>query len=78
MTPISGLCIEIDILTDIDLVWCLTQELASHQRWDLRFSKIDYLPRTNLACGQPERKKQPGPRQCLTKWVKKQERHTPS
>lgn len=47
MTYRSGLYIEIDIQADINLVWLLTQEPASHQRWDLRFSEIEYLPRPN-------------------------------
>ena len=47
MTATSSLYIEIDIQADIDLVWRLTQDPASHQRWDLRFSDIEYLPRPN-------------------------------
>jgi len=37
--------VEIRIRGDVDTLWRLTQEPASHQRWDLRFSEIDYLPR---------------------------------
>jgi uncharacterized membrane protein YphA (DoxX/SURF4 family) len=45
MTKTPGLYVEIMIRGDIDEVWRLTQEPASHQRWDLRFTQIDYLPR---------------------------------
>jgi hypothetical protein len=33
------------IRTSIDEVWRATQEPQEHQRWDLRFSEISYLPR---------------------------------
>lgn len=57
ISPLSGLCyslpvngshgIYVEILIDDELehVWRLTQDPALHQRWDLRFSKIEYLPR---------------------------------
>ena len=53
MTSTSRLYIEIDIQADIDLVWHLTQDPASHQRWDLRFSEIEYRPRPNS--NEPQR-----------------------
>jgi hypothetical protein len=31
----------------MERVWQLTQEPDVHQRWDLRFSRIEYLPRPN-------------------------------
>jgi hypothetical protein len=37
--------VEIDIQTDLDRLWDLTQTPELHQRWDLRFSEIRYLPR---------------------------------
>ena len=33
----------------MDHVWPLTQNPAFHQRWDLRFSRIHYLPRPSFA-----------------------------
>lgn len=37
----------------IDKIWQLTQIPELHQRWDLRFNRITYLPRPNLA--EPQR-----------------------
>jgi len=37
----------------LDHVWQLTQDPALHQRWDLRFTDIDYLPRPDLS--QPQK-----------------------
>jgi hypothetical protein len=34
-------------------LWARTQEPADHERWDLRFTDIDYLPRPDE--GQPQR-----------------------
>lgn len=39
-----GLYIEARIRADLDDLWARTQEPGSHQRWDLRFTEIDYLP----------------------------------
>ncbi|MBX0285989.1 DoxX-like family protein [Haloarcula salinisoli] len=36
----------------LDAVWERTQEPDEHERWDLRFSEIDYLPRAE---GEPQR-----------------------
>lgn len=33
------------IHTDMDKLWDYTQDPNIHQQWDLRFSKIDYLPK---------------------------------
>ena len=40
MTATSGLYIEIDIQADIDLVWRLTQDPASHQRFTVDWFKM--------------------------------------
>ena len=37
--------VEILIRGNIDELWQKTQEPKLHERWDLRFSQIDYLPR---------------------------------
>jgi uncharacterized membrane protein YphA (DoxX/SURF4 family) len=47
-TP-SGIYVEIDIQDNLDHVWLLTQDPALHERWDLRFSRIHYLPRSSSA-----------------------------
>lgn len=39
-----SLYIEARIRADLDDLWARTQEPGSHQRWDLRFTEIDYLP----------------------------------
>jgi hypothetical protein len=43
-----GIYVEILIEDELDRVWHLTQEPALHQRWDLRFSEIQYLPRPSV------------------------------
>ncbi len=40
------LYIETILAAPLDAVWEHTQNPALHQRWDLRFSEIDYLPKT--------------------------------
>ncbi|MFE1885092.1 hypothetical protein [Streptomyces diastatochromogenes] len=47
-----GLYIETHIRTDLDDLWAHTQDPAQHQRWDLRFTEIDHLPRAE---GEPQR-----------------------
>ncbi|MFI6489804.1 hypothetical protein [Streptomyces sp. NPDC050564] len=47
-----GLYIEAHIRGDLDDLWARTQDPAQHRRWDLRFTEIDYLPRTD---GEPQR-----------------------
>ncbi|MCH0566327.1 MULTISPECIES: hypothetical protein [unclassified Streptomyces] len=47
-----GLYIEARIRADLDDLWSHTQEPDRHQRWDLRFTEIDHLPR---AAGEPQR-----------------------
>jgi uncharacterized membrane protein YphA (DoxX/SURF4 family) len=39
--------VEILIRAPIDALWAHTQMPALHQRWDLRFSQIDYLPKAH-------------------------------
>ncbi|MEU1407089.1 hypothetical protein ABZ471_32915 [Streptomyces sp. NPDC005728] len=47
-----GLYIEAHIRADLDDLWARTQDPSQHQRWDLRFTEIDYLPRAE---GEPQR-----------------------
>ena len=44
--------VQIDIDGTLERVWQLTQTPDFHQKWDLRFSSIEYLPRVD---GQPQR-----------------------
>jgi uncharacterized membrane protein YphA (DoxX/SURF4 family) len=48
-----GIYVEIRIQAPLEEVWRRTQEPQLHQRWDLRFSRIEYLPRPDLA--EPQR-----------------------
>ncbi len=41
----NGLYVEASIQGTMDRLWELTQDPALHERWDLRFSSIRYLPR---------------------------------
>jgi hypothetical protein len=47
-----GIYVEIEIHDSLDRVWQLTQQPGLHQRWDLRFTSITYLPRAE---GEPQR-----------------------
>ncbi|MFG2127542.1 hypothetical protein ACGFNV_07045 [Streptomyces sp. NPDC048751] len=47
-----GLYIEAHIRADLDELWARTQEPDRHQRWDVRFTEITYLPRAE---GEPQR-----------------------
>jgi hypothetical protein len=49
----KGIYVEIGIQTPLEDVWRLTQDPQLHQRWDLRFSRIEYLPRPEPA--EPQR-----------------------
>lgn len=40
-----SLYVETLIRADADELWRLTQEPDQHQRWDLRFTRTEYLPR---------------------------------
>ncbi|MEU3428897.1 hypothetical protein [Streptomyces gardneri] len=46
-----GLYIETRVRADLETLWERTQEPDRHQRWDLRFTEIDYLPRAE---GEPQ------------------------
>ncbi|HEX6469261.1 MAG TPA: hypothetical protein VF069_09215 [Streptosporangiaceae bacterium] len=50
--PSRAIYVETYIRADLDLVWRRTQRPEPHQRWDLRFHEIDYLPR---GAGEPQR-----------------------
>lgn len=41
--------VESVIRANLDDLWLATQDPGSHQRWDLRFTQIDYLPATGQA-----------------------------
>jgi hypothetical protein len=45
--------VEILLRAPLDAIWSHTQTPDLHERWDLRFSRIDYLPKT--ADGAPQR-----------------------
>jgi len=44
-SPSPGIYVEILIRQSLERIWELTQDPALHQRWDLRFTHIEYLPR---------------------------------
>src|SRR3954469_7849303 len=48
-----GIYVEILIHVPMEALWEHTQDPALHERWDLRFSKIEYLPR--LGDAEPQR-----------------------
>jgi hypothetical protein len=48
---LTGIYVEIRIRGPLDAVWLHTQDPALHERWDLRFTSITYLPRAD---GQPQ------------------------
>lgn len=43
----SPIYVELDIKTDMDRLWSLTQIPEMHTQWDLRFSEIHYLPKSD-------------------------------
>lgn len=43
-----GLYVETRISADLEELWRRTQQPDLHQRWDLRFTEIDYLPLDDL------------------------------
>ena len=45
--------VEINIRASMDDLWAKTQTPGLHERWDLRFTKIEYLPRPDDS--QPQR-----------------------
>lgn len=44
-----GVFVESEIRCSVEELWRRTQDPREHQRWDLRFSEIEYLPRPDLA-----------------------------
>jgi hypothetical protein len=42
-----GIYVEISIHSTVDEIWRLTQTPELHQQWDLRFTGIEYLPRSS-------------------------------
>lgn len=51
MTP--GIYVEIRVRAPMNALWAHTQTPALHERWDLRFSRIEYLPKSHDA--EPQR-----------------------
>lgn len=49
----SGIYVEILIRQSLEKIWELTQNPALHQRWDLRFTHIEYLARP--AASEPQK-----------------------
>jgi len=49
----SGIYVEIFMRKSVDEIWALTQEPQLHQRWDLRFDRIEYVPRETTS--EPQR-----------------------
>jgi hypothetical protein len=47
-----GIYVEIPIRSSMDELWEKTQNPRLHQRWDLRFNQIEYLPRE---AGEPQK-----------------------
>lgn len=45
--------VEIRIASTVERLWELTQNPGLHQRWDLRFTEITYLPRASA--GEPQK-----------------------
>ncbi|MGD0443753.1 MAG: DoxX-like family protein [Edaphobacter sp.] len=48
----KGLYVELEMKAGMEHLWQLTQDPALHQRWDLRFSTIRYLPKSDDAAPQ--------------------------
>jgi len=46
------LFISIEMQTDLETLWQLTQTPDVHERWDLRFSSIEYLPKPHESSPQ--------------------------
>jgi uncharacterized membrane protein YphA (DoxX/SURF4 family) len=49
----SDIYVEILMQDEINAIWKLTQDPSLHRRWDLRFTRIEYLPRPSDA--EPQR-----------------------
>jgi DoxX-like family len=48
----GSIYVEILVRSALDEIWSLTQRPDLHQRWDLRFSEIEYLPRPDESLPQ--------------------------
>ncbi len=48
----ASIYVEIEILGPLDQVWMRTQAPELHEKWDLRFSEIRYLPRPDALLPQ--------------------------
>jgi hypothetical protein len=44
--------VEIPVRAPPDALWSHTQTPALHQQWDLRFSRIDYVPKSDDSAPQ--------------------------
>ena len=53
MAKDQGVYVEICIHSTVDEIWQRTQTPELHRRWDLRFTEIEYLPRTSES--EPQR-----------------------
>jgi hypothetical protein len=49
---VASIYVEVPIRAPIERIWELTQTPDLHERWDLRFTSIDYLPRDE---GDPQK-----------------------
>ena len=45
VSPPPGIYVELRIRSTLEEIWRLTQRPEVHERWDLRFTRIHYLPR---------------------------------
>ena len=52
IAPNRGIYVEIFIASTMDNVWTRTQNPQLHEQWDLRFTKIEYLPRAENSDAQ--------------------------
>jgi hypothetical protein len=41
--------VEVIVRAPMEVLWAHTQTPALHERWDLRFSRIEYLPKSHYA-----------------------------
>jgi hypothetical protein len=53
VAPKSGIYVEIVMRAGVDEIWRHTQTPELHEQWDLRFTKIQYLPRSSAT--EPQR-----------------------
>lgn len=45
--PARPIYVETRVAADLDRLWSATQDPAQHRQWDLRFTEIEYLPRSS-------------------------------